>query len=78
MNTCIVYLSNFLLSVKITFILFLLTFQTEDTEAAPLKQEQTIFTVKLVSFDATKKIPIIKEIKNLMSGFNLVQVSPWI
>ncbi|XP_014778913.1 39S ribosomal protein L12, mitochondrial [Octopus bimaculoides] len=51
---------------------------TEDTEEAPLKQEQTIFSVKLVSFDAAKKIPVIKEIKNLMSGFNLVQAKKFV
>ncbi|GAB1611034.1 39S ribosomal protein L12, mitochondrial-like [Argonauta hians] len=50
----------------------------EEPESAPVQEEQTIFTVKLVSFDATKKIPVIKEIKNLMSGFNLVQAKKFV
>lgn len=33
------------------------------------------FSVKLTGFDAAKKIPLIKEIKSLMPGTNLVQVS---
>ena len=33
-----------------------------------------MFSVKLTSFDASKKIALIKEIKNLIPGTNLVQV----
>ena len=34
-----------------------------------------MFSVKLTSFDASKKIALIKEIKNLIPGTNLVQVN---
>ncbi|XP_055937818.1 39S ribosomal protein L12, mitochondrial-like [Argiope bruennichi] len=36
------------------------------------------FTVKLASFDAAKKIALIKEVKNLMEGMNLVQAKQFI
>ena len=35
---------------------------------------QTSFTVKLNSFDAAKKVPLIKELKACVEGMNLVQV----
>lgn len=40
---------------------------------APVKV-QTEFTVKLMKFDETKKVALIKEIKALIEGMNLVQV----
>lgn len=36
---------------------------------------QTSFTLKLTQFNESKKIALIKEIKNLVEGMNLVQVS---
>lgn len=49
-------------------------FQEEvEEEAAPVR-EKTVFAVKLVGFDEGKKIALIKEIKNLIPGTNLVQV----
>ncbi len=48
-----------------------LILQEEEVE---VKQEQTIFTVKLTKFDESKKIALIKQIKSLVSGMNLVQV----
>uniref|UniRef100_A0A4W3K8W6 Large ribosomal subunit protein bL12m n=1 Tax=Callorhinchus milii TaxID=7868 RepID=A0A4W3K8W6_CALMI len=44
-----------------------------EEEAAPLKKEKTHFTVKLVEFKAADKVKLIKEVKNCMSGLNLVQ-----
>jgi ribosomal protein L7/L12 len=38
------------------------------------KEEQTEFTVKLTAFDAGGKVKLIKEIKNIIEGMNLVQV----
>jgi large subunit ribosomal protein L7/L12 len=35
---------------------------------------QTEFTVKLMKFDETKKVALIKEVKALIEGMNLVQV----
>jgi len=42
-------------------------------EAAPVKV-QTQFTVKLLKFDEAKKVALIKEVKALLEGMNLVQV----
>lgn len=51
----------------------LFCFQEEEEEEAP-KREQVSFTVRMLSFQADKKVQLIKEIKNLMEGLNLVQV----
>ena len=48
----------------------------EEVEAKP--REKTIFTVKLASFDAGKKVALIKEVKNLMEGMNLVQAKKFV
>lgn len=37
---------------------------------------QTSFALKLVKYDEAKKIALIKELKNIMEGMNLVQVCP--
>ena len=37
--------------------------------------EQTVFTVKLVQFAPDSKVKVIKEVKTLVEGLNLVQVS---
>lgn len=39
-----------------------------------MKQEKKLFTVKMVKFDEAKKVAIIKEVKSLIAGMNLVQV----
>merc|ERR1719242_1382538 len=49
----------------------------EEEEAAP-QVIQTSFTVKLNKFDASKKVAIIKEIKNLVEGMNLVQAKKFV
>ena len=38
------------------------------------KKEQTEFTVKLTAFDDGGKVKLIKEIKSIVEGMNLVQV----
>jgi large subunit ribosomal protein L7/L12 len=43
----------------------------EPEEAAPAKEEKTLFTLKLESFDAAAKPKIIKEIKSML-GLSLV------
>lgn len=43
----------------------------EPEEEAPAAQEKTLFTLKLVSFEATAKPKVIKEIKGLL-GLSLV------
>ena len=51
--------------------------EEEEEEAAPVVV-QTSFTVKLHKFDPAKKVPIIKEIKNLVEGMNLVQAKKFV
>ena len=43
-------------------------------EVSPKKEEQSEFTVRLVKYEESSKIKLIKEIKVLMDGMNLVQV----
>ena len=50
----------------------------EEEEAAPAAAVQTSFSVKLESFDAAKKVALIKEIKNLVEGMNLVQAKKFV
>ncbi|XP_031570568.1 39S ribosomal protein L12, mitochondrial-like [Actinia tenebrosa] len=49
--------------------------ETEEPEKAP---EPTEFTVKLAGFDDTAKVKLIKEIKNLIPGMNLVQAKKFV
>lgn len=49
----------------------------DDEEAAP-KKVQTAFKVKLIKFDEKQKIALIKEIKNLLEGMNLVQAKKFV
>ncbi|KAL1457646.1 hypothetical protein WDU94_007854 [Cyamophila willieti] len=51
--------------------------------AAPVEEEeekivQSLFTVKLVKFDDKQKVPLIKEIKTLIEGMNLVQAKKFV
>jgi ribosomal protein L7/L12 len=43
-------------------------------DAVEEKEEQTEFTVKLTAFDDGGKVKLIKEIKSIVEGMNLVQV----
>lgn len=51
---------------------------------APVEEEeaqatqQTAFAVKLIGFDDTKKVPLIKEIKATIAGMNLVQAKKFV
>lgn len=50
----------------------------EDDEVASVAKVQTAFTVKLLKFDEAKKIQLIKEMKNLIEGINLVQAKKFV
>nr|CAD7462660.1 unnamed protein product [Timema tahoe] len=50
----------------------------EDEEEAAPKKVQTSFAVKLVKFDDKQKVALIKEIKNLLEGMNLVQAKKFV
>ncbi|XP_022648647.1 39S ribosomal protein L12, mitochondrial-like isoform X2 [Varroa destructor] len=49
----------------------------EDDEPQ-VKKMQTSFKLKLVKFDEAKKIALIKELKNIMEGTNLVQAKKFV
>ncbi|XP_059478011.1 large ribosomal subunit protein bL12m [Neocloeon triangulifer] len=49
----------------------------EEEEEAPQKV-QTAFTVKLMKFDDSKKVALIKEVKALVEGMNLVQAKKFV
>lgn len=50
----------------------------EDDEDAAPKKVQTSFKVKLMKFDDKQKVALIKEIKNLLEGMNLVQAKKFV
>lgn len=50
----------------------------EEEEEVATKKEKSSFTVKLMKFDTSKKIQIIKEIKSLVAGMNLVQAKKFV
>ncbi|XP_059051593.1 large ribosomal subunit protein bL12m [Achroia grisella] len=49
----------------------------EEEEAAP-KTVKTNFTVKMTKFDDKQKVALIKEVKSLLEGFNLVQAKKFV
>lgn len=49
----------------------------DDEDAAPVKV-QTSFKVKLLKFDDKQKVALIKEIKSLLEGMNLVQAKKFV
>lgn len=51
-------------------------FQEAEDEAP--KVVKNAFTVKLVKYDDTKKVGLIKEIKNIVEGMNLVQAKKFV
>ncbi|KAJ9600599.1 hypothetical protein L9F63_026263 [Diploptera punctata] len=50
----------------------------EEEVEAKAKKVQTSFTVKMVKFDEKQKIALIKEVKNLLEGMNLVQAKKFV
>ena len=58
-------------------IVKLTIYQEEEEEAAPVAV-QTSFTIKLNKFDPAKKVAIIKAIKSLVEGMNLVQAKKFV
>ncbi|VDN06644.1 unnamed protein product [Thelazia callipaeda] len=44
----------------------------------PQQSQKTFFSVKLTKLDDSKKIPLIKEIRTIMEGFNLVQAKKFV
>merc|ERR1711892_632623 len=52
--------------------------EEEEEEAAAPVAVQTSFTIKLTKFDPSKKVAIIKAIKSLVEGMNLVQAKKFV
>merc|ERR1712083_299346 len=52
--------------------------EEEDEATSAPAAVQTSFTVKLNKFDVAKKVAIIKEIKNIVEGMNLVQAKKFV
>ncbi|XP_011265882.1 39S ribosomal protein L12, mitochondrial isoform X1 [Camponotus floridanus] len=52
--------------------------EAEEEEEQVQKRVQTSFTVKLTGYDEKQKIPLIKEIKNLLPDTNLVQAKKFV
>ncbi|KAI5652105.1 hypothetical protein NE865_00443 [Phthorimaea operculella] len=50
----------------------------EEEEAAAPKAVKTSFTVKMTKFDEKQKVALIKEVKGLLEGFNLVQAKKFV
>ncbi|KDR10841.1 39S ribosomal protein L12, mitochondrial isoform X1 [Zootermopsis nevadensis] len=50
----------------------------EEEEEVSSKKVQTSFTVKLLKFDEKQKVALIKEVKNLLEGMNLVQAKKFV
>lgn len=50
----------------------------EDDEEVTPKKVQTEFKVKLLKFDDKQKVALIKEVKNLLDGMNLVQAKKFV
>lgn len=49
----------------------------EDDDAGPAKAKSS-FTVKLTKFDEKQKVALIKEVKGLLEGMNLVQAKKFV
>lgn len=49
-----------------------------EAEEAPKAAVQTEFTVKLTGVDDTQKVKLIREIKNVVAGLNLVQAKKFV
>lgn len=49
----------------------------EEEEVEP-KKVQTSFKVKMLKYDETQKVALIKEVKNLLEGMNLVQAKKFV
>ncbi|CAF1131027.1 unnamed protein product [Adineta ricciae] len=45
----------------------------EDEEESSRPTAQSVFKVRLIKFDETKKVPVIKQVKDVVENINLVQ-----
>jgi hypothetical protein len=61
---------------KLFFYLFFSLFQKkeEEEEEGARPTAQSAFKVRLIKYDETKKVPVIKQVKDVVENINLVQV----
>jgi len=52
----------------------LLQKKEEEEEEGVRPTAQSVFKVRLIKFDETKKVPVIKQVKDVVENINLVQV----
>lgn len=52
--------------------------EEEDADEAPAQEVKATFTVRLLKYDDAKKVAVIKEIKSLVEGMNLVQAKKFV
>jgi len=52
--------------------------EEEEEIVLPEEPVQTLFTVKLTAFDASKKVKLVKVVKTLMPDFNLVMAKKFV
>ena len=50
--------------------------EEEDEDDGARASAQSVFKVRLIKFDETKKVPVIKQVKDVVENINLVQVDP--
>jgi phage tail sheath gpL-like len=55
--------------------IFVSKYQAEEAEAAPAAPAQAHFNIKLLVFDDKAKLKVIKKVKDLFPGINVVEVS---
>ncbi len=55
-------------------LIFIFQKKEEDEEESPRPTAQSVFKVRLIKFDETKKVPVIKQVKDIVENINLVQV----
>ncbi|XP_053607638.1 large ribosomal subunit protein bL12m [Plodia interpunctella] len=57
---------------------FAIAAPAQEEEVATPKAVKTNFTVKMTKFDDKQKVALIKEVKSLLEGFNLVQAKKFV
>jgi ribosomal protein L7/L12 len=58
----------------VVFFFSLLQKKEEEEEEGARPTAQSVFKVRLIKFDETKKVPVIKQVKDVVENINLVQV----
>ena len=57
------------------FVFFIFQKKEEEEDEGARPTAQSVFKVRLIKYDETKKVPVIKQVKDAVENINLVQVS---